>query len=81
MQFVDTVELMLSDDFKSRFKAEYYQLKERYDKLYSMVVKYDAGTLHFEPKCSLELLKNQLKIMQDYLYILEVRAQIEEVEL
>ena len=30
MQLIDTVELMLSDDYKERFKGEYYQVKERY---------------------------------------------------
>ena len=39
MQLKDTVELMLSDDYKDRFKAEYYQTKIRYDKLHKMIVK------------------------------------------
>ena len=81
MQLIDTVELMLSDDYKERFKGEYYQVKERYERLRKMVVRYQAGTLNFEPKCDLELLKSQLSAMRDYIYILEVRAQIEEVEL
>ena len=81
MQLIDTVELMLSDDYKERFKGEYYQVKERYERLRKMVVKYQAGTLNFEPKCDLELLKSQLSAMRDYIYILEVRAQIEGVEL
>ena len=81
MQLIDTVELMLSDDYKERFKGEYYQVKERYERLRKMVVRYQAGTLNFEPKCDLELLKSQLSAMRDYTYILEVRAQIEEVEL
>ena len=81
MQLVDTVELMLSDDYKERFKGEYYQVKERYERLRKMVVRYQAGTLSFEPKCDLELLKSQLSAMRDYLYVLEVRAQIEGIEL
>lgn len=81
MQLIDTVELMLSDDYKERFKGEYYQVKERYERLRKMVVRYQAGTLNFEPKCDLELLKSQLSAMRDYIYILEVRAQIEGVEL
>lgn len=81
MQLIDTVELMLSDDYKERFKGEYYQVKERYERLRKMVVRYQAGTLNFEPKCDLELLKSQLSVMRDYIYILEVRAQIEGVEL
>lgn len=77
----DTVDLMNSDDFKDRFKAEYYQTKIRYDKLYEMIVKYEAGTLPFTSNCSLELLKHQASIMSYYLYDLEVRAEIEKIEL
>ena len=33
MEFKDTVDMMLSDDYKERFKAEYYQTKERYERL------------------------------------------------
>lgn len=81
MALKDTVEMMLSDDYKERFKAEYYQLKERYNKLHRMVVKYEADTLDFEPSCSLELLKNQAMYMGNYLYCLELRAEIEGIEL
>lgn len=77
----DTVDLMNSDDFKDRFKAEYYQTKIRYDKLHTMIVKYEAGTLSFTPNCSLELLKHQASMMGQYLYDLEVRAEIEKIEL
>ena len=81
MQLVDTVELMLSNDYKDRFKGEYFQVKERYERLRKMVVRYQAGTLSFEPKCDLELLKSQLSAMRVYLYVLEVRAQTEGIEL
>ena len=77
----DTVDLMNSDDFKDRFKAEYYQTKIRYDKLHAMIIKYEAGTLSFTPNCSLELLKHQASMMGQYLYDLEVRAEIEQLEL
>lgn len=33
MKLQDTIEMMNSDDFKERFKAEYYQLKIRGMKL------------------------------------------------
>ena len=33
MDMKKTVDMMLSDDYKERFKAEYYQLKERYERL------------------------------------------------
>ena len=77
----DTVDLMNSDDFKDRFKAEYYQTKIRYDKLHAMIIKYEADTLSFTPNCSLELLKHQASMMGQYLYDLEVRAEIEHIEL
>lgn len=81
MELKDTIELMQSEDYKERFKAEYYQLKIRLEKLYEMLVRYDAGTLGFTPDCSIQLLKDQLSIMRDYLYALQVRAEIENIEL
>ena len=81
MDLLDTVELTSSSDFKDRFKAEYYQTKIRYEKLHKMVVKYEAGTLEFEPNCSLELLKAQESVMRSYLYMLEMRAEIEKITL
>lgn len=72
---------MKSTDYKERFKAECYQTKIRYDKLHKMIVKYEAGTLNFEPSCSLQLLKKQASFMGQYLYILEIRAEIEKVNL
>ena len=81
MELKDTSELMLSGDYKERFKAEYYQTKIRYEKLHRMIVKYEANTLDFEPDCSLELLKKQASHMGNYLYCLELRAQIEHITL
>ena len=81
MELKDTIELMTSEDYKDRFKAEYYQTKIRYDKLYEMIVKYEAGTLPFTPNCSLEILKHQASMMSYYLYDLEIRAEIEKIEL
>lgn len=80
-EFDDTVEGMLSTDYKKRFKAEYQQTKIRYEKLHKMLVKADAGKLEFTPTCSLDLLRDQKMHMGRYLYCLEVRAQIEGIEL
>lgn len=74
-----TVPLMNSDDYRNRFKAEYWQTKLRYDRLHAMVVKYEAGKLDFTPTCSLELLKAQKAAMGQYLYAMEVRAAIEDI--
>ena len=76
-----TINLMLSEDYKDRFFAEYYQTKIRYDKLHKMIIKYKAGKLDFEPKCSIELLEEQAKYMGNYLKVLEIRAEIEEIDL
>ena len=81
MELKNTVEMMNSEDYKERFKAEYYQTKIRYEKLHKMVVKYEAGMLNFTPKCSIELLKQQKSFMGQYLYTLEIRAEIEGIEL
>lgn len=81
MELKDTIEMMSSADYKERFKAEYHQTKIRCEKLHKMIVKYEAGTLNFTPKCSLELLKEQKKHMGMYLNCLEIRAEIEGIEL
>ena len=81
MELKDTIEMMQSADYKERFKAEYHQTKIRYEKLHNMCVKYEAGTLDFEPTCSLELLKKQKAAMGQYLNCLEIRAEIEGVVL
>ena len=78
---LDTSLLVKSSNFKERFKAEYYQTKIRYDKLHKMIVKYEAGTLNFEPKCSIGIFKDQISAMGNYLYALEVRAEMEGIEL
>ena len=81
MELKDTVELMNSADYKERFYAEYWQLKIRYSKLHKMIVKYDAGKLDFEPTCPIDLLKHQKSLMGQLLYDLEVRAEIEQIDL
>lgn len=81
MELKDTVAMMDNDDYKERFKAEYYQLKIRIGKLANMLVKYKNHTLDFEPICSYELLTEQLIYMQDYLEVLEERATRENMPL
>lgn len=81
MELRDTLSLMLSDNYKERFIAEYLQAKIRYDKLDKMTVKYEAGTLDFTPTCPLEILKEQKKFLGNYIRTLKIRAEIEKVEL
>ena len=38
MDLRNTVEMMLSSDYKERFRAEYYQTKIRYEKLHRMTI-------------------------------------------
>lgn len=81
MELKDTITLMNSDDYKDRFKAEYWQTKIRYEKLHSMLVKHEAGTLDFTPKCPIPTLTMQKRQMGEYLKQLEIRAEIEEINL
>lgn len=77
----DTIEMMTSDDYKERFKAEYWQTKIRRDKLASMVERYNAGELDFKPTCSIDILATQLTWMGMYLSILGIRADMEGIDL
>ena len=79
MELVDTIDLMTSDDYKDRFMAEYYQVKIRYQKLKSILDKYEEDTLDFEPSCSISLLMIQRDIMEDYLNVLQDRAITENI--
>ena len=72
---------MNSEDFKERFKAEYYQLLIRLDGLASMLIKWENNMLDFEPKCSKETLENQVIFMKGYIDILRLRAEIEKIDL
>lgn len=69
------------EPWKERFKKEYYELRERFQKLGMMIDKYEKGQLEFDPKCPIDLLKRQRSVMWDYLSTLEQRAKIEEIEL
>ena len=81
MKLQDTIELMNSEDFKDRVKAEYYQLKIRRDGLKKMLKKYKEGTLEFTPNCDYDLLHTQLVYMEGYMVVLETRAEIENIKL
>ena len=80
MELKETIEMMNSEDYKERFKAEYWQTKIRYDKLHDLIVKYEAKTLSFEPSCPIDILKKQARYMGNYLYLLEFRSEIENID-
>lgn len=69
------------EDYKVRLINEYKELKEKYTKLHKMVVKYYAKTLDFTPNCPIEILVNQKSHMGQYLFDLEIRAEIEGIDL
>lgn len=88
--FTPTVDGMLSADYKERFKAEYQQTKIRYEKLKALNSKIEAAqATERRPKavempkhdCPEYMLRDQQRVMGEYLHILEVRAVIEGVEL
>ena len=81
MELAETAPLMESDDYKDRFKAEYYQLRIRYEKLEKMIKSYEDGTLRFTPKCPIAILKMQEEQMKSYLLTLSTRAAIEDIEI
>ena len=81
MTLADTVSLMNSADYNERFKAEYYQMKIRCNRLEEMICRYNNGTLGFTPVQPIEFFSKQLKAMKKYLEILEERAKLEKIEL
>lgn len=74
-----TINLIQSDDYKKRLFGEYLELKERYNKLDNMIVKYEAGVLEFELTCPISLLQRQRNFMWGYLKVLKDRIDIEGV--
>lgn len=81
MKLNETVEMMNSEDYKDRFRAEYLQLKIRMEGLATMLKKYKDGELNFTPLCSYELLNGQLRAMSMYALYLEERASIENINI
>lgn len=77
----ETATMMCSADYKERFRAEYYQLETRYEKLKAMVEKWDKGELNFTPTCPRSTYDLQLRAMAEYKAVLKMRAKIEHIEL
>ena len=88
----ETVEPMITGDYKDRFVAEYWQTKIRYERLKKFNTKIRAAQMQrnytglnpdWEPKhdCPEYLLEEQQRVMGEYLKILETRAEIEGIEL
>ena len=85
MELEDTIKYMLSDDYKERFIAEYWQLKIRRDKLNSYIQRIELALDYDcidEPihDCPLTLLKDQLYFMDALLDIMDKRRIVEEIK-
>ena len=81
MELKDTIAMMQSEDYKERFKAEYYQIVIRYQKLQVILQKWDNCELNFEPTCPRSTYNVQIKAMTDYIAILEAIAVMEGIRL
>ena len=81
MTLTETIEMMNSEDYKERFKGEYYQLKIRVCGLSNMLSKWHNNELTFEPTCPRSTYDLQIRAMRDYMAILEMRAVMENIEL
>ena len=82
----DTISLMLSDDYRERFKGEYWQTKIRYEKLKDFCNRIEAANMALNVAeqrhdCPFWLLRQQKKKMGKYLYTLEIRALHEGIDL
>lgn len=75
----DTAEMMTSEDYKERFRAEYAQVCIRYQKLAFMLEKWDKGELNFIPTCPRSTYNMQIAAMTDYIAVLEARAVMEGI--
>lgn len=76
-----TRDMMISPDYKERFKAEYIQLKNRFDGLKKMLDAWDDKKLGFVPPCPRDLYGEQVTDMELYLRVLERRAKLEDIDL
>lgn len=80
MELKDTIKLMESDDYKDRFKAEYYQVKIRKEKLQKILGNWEY--LSFTPQNSTKCyLKYQYAVMLEYMQVLKKRAEKENINL
>ena len=79
MELRDTISMMSSANYKERFKAEFYALKIRRDKLVEMIAKWDKEELSFIPTCPKKIYYHQLSAMDAYLGVLLERAELEGI--
>lgn len=81
MKLSETVELMNSNDWKDRIKAEYYQLEQRCNNLAKFIIAYKNNELSFKPSTPIEIFQGQLLNMLGYKSQLEYRCAIEDIDI
>lgn len=72
MELKDTVQLMLSDDWRENMLAEWLQLKIRQDRLVGFIKAADRGKTKFASEEGRKLLKKQRSGMAQYRKVLEL---------
>lgn len=93
MYFYDRVEKEPEYAYKERFREEYLQLRCRYEKLKAYNTRIEAASIIVDYSESLdavkmpkhdspaEILRQQQRVMGEYLHLLELRAVFENIEL
>lgn len=80
-----TIDMMRSENYQDRLRAEYWQLKLRYDRLRDLLTATKAAELMGEqlpPMSSpLSVMREQCRAMEQYLRVLELRAACENINL
>lgn len=79
MKLNESVEMINSENYQEGFKAEYYQLTNRICELQNMLAAWDNDKLTFEPLCPRSTYEMQLRSMQDYRALLEMRSVMENI--
>ena len=67
--------------YQVRFVDEYQQLCNKYGKLLKILRDIDLGLSDFQPRCPIELLKEQADVMKRYIDILIKRSTYEHIDL
>ena len=81
MKLMDTIKMMNSEDFKERFRAEYFQLQNRIESFDKTLSDYRKDELKFDTKCTLKLMDGQMNAMIVYRTHLETVAKTEGISL
>ena len=81
LTYASTVDDMLSNDWKRRFKAEYDQLSLRLARLYNTIEFADENQMGGTLYAQIGVLKIQACVMSTYKRILEERAKLVGLDL